>query len=1165
MKSTGVFMKAMIVALMTAATAFGAATTKPAGLVDLTTSSAGSVSDSSATASGYAASKAFDGIKNQANSRWLASKADHMYLVYHFNAPTTVNAISLFTPGDTYGWNTTTRAPKAWTFSGSNDGDTWTTLDMQTNETGWPSTAQERFYRFANNTAYEYYKFDCTANNGASDYLQLVEMEFYNYAAPLLGACSVEVSGGDFVVSVKEDAYGADTVSLVADDGIAVTTNAFATFVSGGTTVTGLVSNLAAGKTYQLAVLAENAVGSDEVAVGTFYLGELALGATANASEATLTAGTVEVSRAGTDPFPLVVNYAISGNIGTQGVTWEAPTAVTIPAGESTAYLTVTPLVDVTVSEDVTATVSLAAGDYGIPAAPDHAKALLIENTDTPDGYAYDVLTITNAFDNPAGGFFSPAPASALNNSANRVINFARPEDAPEGLREFAHYAGNWVYVEANETTFARDWLMFPSMNAASGAITTNRVRCASEELTGLRARQDVRAYVGSWYVPEGGTYSFRMHMVYPGVFSLDGKLILRQATTAAVSTNGVELTAGWHNFYAAFVCSNNGTNSKIGPGSGESLGFSFSASNASLSAAEPGHAFETSDGYKFSTAFNAVLVPSIWATGGDVIIDCANALGDIRLMGQLASPSHKIKFANLPAGRALEIGCPINYSATGWQNLNSFAYVRWTDASVPPGVNVRFEGAVAIDNSWTSAGRGVWSDGDRSAYSLGKWVLLATEVPNFLGTYTDEFVLPDGMLFLQAMRPEVLGDTAKIRSSRYSGIGIGGAPISLTQNNVTGLPIKVQYASRQYKNDFEFGSNDVSLNGTLPWNGGDSILGNVTGGALRITGWGRRMSLYGSVNVNVAQVVQRGSRMFVRPTSGSAASSIATVSLGSEVPGATDEPYVGSTFGYFPETSGEHPLWIGTLDAGDAAFHESRTFGRRAGATVSTYSNNTVNVGTLKGKGVHLRTIPAFSATSWSATNDDVKETDHGFANFVFGQINGGNPMKVYVSTNVNITVTNIVKAAAFDYAVMASGVNAAVLDIEGTCAAGTTVKAADIAMLPARVKGFTGDITLTDETEGRTYPVTFDFDRGVPVGGCDGSGRLAAAPSSGHIALSFTGEPVKGTWGVLRFDDPNGKLDGWTISAPTRCGNFGVTVIKDQYGFSIRTGRLGLVIGIR
>ena len=74
-------------------------------------------------------------------------------------------------------------------------------------------------------------------------------------------------------------------------------------------------------------------------------------------------------SRVSADPWPLEVNYTITGSVGAEGTTWSAPVAVTIPANSATGSLVVTPLVDSTVTENITVTVALAAGNYEIPAS----------------------------------------------------------------------------------------------------------------------------------------------------------------------------------------------------------------------------------------------------------------------------------------------------------------------------------------------------------------------------------------------------------------------------------------------------------------------------------------------------------------------------------------------------------------------------------------------------------------------------------------------------------------------------------------------------------------------------------------------------------------------------------------------------------------------------
>ena len=203
--------------------------------------------------------------------------------------------------------------------------------------------------------------------------------------APQLGAVSLARTGtATYAVTAEVLENAADTVSWIADAGTAATTNAFATAVATNTTASGTVSGLAADTTYQISALAENVGSSDEKTAGTIYTGSLSLGATTDADEYGLVAGGVTVSRAAADPFPLTVNYTISGSAGTEGTTWAAPIAVTIPAGSASATLPVVPLMDGDVNADVTITVTLAAGNYEIPAAA--SAQLTLVNLAAPAG-----------------------------------------------------------------------------------------------------------------------------------------------------------------------------------------------------------------------------------------------------------------------------------------------------------------------------------------------------------------------------------------------------------------------------------------------------------------------------------------------------------------------------------------------------------------------------------------------------------------------------------------------------------------------------------------------------------------------------------------------------------------------------------------------------------
>ena len=215
----------------------------------------------------------------------------------------------------------------------------------------------------------------------------LSEVRFYEHTVtPVLGEVSlVRTGAATYSLSATEDVNAAD-LSYILSDGETVTTNATQSVAEGGTAtwaITGLTEN----KTYQVSVLAANSNGTDEKTVGSFYTGELTLGATTDANENGPVSGTAAVSRAASSPFPLTMNYTISSSTpgAAEGTTWAAPAAVTIPAGETTGYLLVTPLLDASVTEDVTVTVTLAAGNYEIPASA--SATLDIVNLPVPSGY----------------------------------------------------------------------------------------------------------------------------------------------------------------------------------------------------------------------------------------------------------------------------------------------------------------------------------------------------------------------------------------------------------------------------------------------------------------------------------------------------------------------------------------------------------------------------------------------------------------------------------------------------------------------------------------------------------------------------------------------------------------------------------------------------------
>ena len=159
-------------------------------------------------------------------------------------------------------------------------------------------------------------------------------------------------------------------VYWIADDGSKAYTNLIQEALAEGASIDGTISSLPENKTYQISVFAENSEGTSEEFVDILYYGALSLGETYNADENGYVAGGVIVSRANPDPWPLTINYSISATTtgAEEGVTWEAPKPVIIPANETSVMLPVNPLVDVNVDEDIQVTISLEAGNYELPA-----------------------------------------------------------------------------------------------------------------------------------------------------------------------------------------------------------------------------------------------------------------------------------------------------------------------------------------------------------------------------------------------------------------------------------------------------------------------------------------------------------------------------------------------------------------------------------------------------------------------------------------------------------------------------------------------------------------------------------------------------------------------------------------------------------------------------
>ena len=137
------------------------------------TTPSGVVNKSSEYGAGEEAWRLFD---RNSEILWTVSSGASGWVSYDFGAGNqkVIKMYKLSTASySTY----VTRYPKDWTFQGSNDGSSWTTLDTKATQPAW-SINESRTYSISNTTAYRYYRINVTANQGAA-LLSIANMDMY--------------------------------------------------------------------------------------------------------------------------------------------------------------------------------------------------------------------------------------------------------------------------------------------------------------------------------------------------------------------------------------------------------------------------------------------------------------------------------------------------------------------------------------------------------------------------------------------------------------------------------------------------------------------------------------------------------------------------------------------------------------------------------------------------------------------------------------------------------------------------------------------------------------------------------------------------------------------------------------------------------------------------
>lgn len=124
------------------------------------------VTSASSAGVGEEAYHAFD--KDSVTGAWITASGTTGWIKYDFGS--TIWAATGYSLTDN---GFPTRMPSSFTFQGSNDDSSWTTLDTRTSQSF--SSSETKNYTFSNGVKYRYYKLDVTVNGGGTN-LQIAEM-----------------------------------------------------------------------------------------------------------------------------------------------------------------------------------------------------------------------------------------------------------------------------------------------------------------------------------------------------------------------------------------------------------------------------------------------------------------------------------------------------------------------------------------------------------------------------------------------------------------------------------------------------------------------------------------------------------------------------------------------------------------------------------------------------------------------------------------------------------------------------------------------------------------------------------------------------------------------------------------------------------------------------
>lgn len=210
----------------------------------------------------------------------------------------------------------------------------------------------------------------------AADYATVTNAAFFSYGAvgvpaedpPAFDVPTIANDAGTLKVSVTmTSGKGTPYVRFTSDSGSTDLALSETVVTGPQSYVVAVPGTLASGKTYSFAAVGVNANGGEIVVPGegNFYVGSLVAAKVSDAAEDGLRAGSFSISRVDSHG-DLVVNYTLTGTA-VAGTDYEGASSgtVTIPDGEMSAVVTITPKVNAAINADTTVTLSISEGLYG--------------------------------------------------------------------------------------------------------------------------------------------------------------------------------------------------------------------------------------------------------------------------------------------------------------------------------------------------------------------------------------------------------------------------------------------------------------------------------------------------------------------------------------------------------------------------------------------------------------------------------------------------------------------------------------------------------------------------------------------------------------------------------------------------------------------------------